>query len=110
MTDETASDAIAVWLSDWVYETDLLLTHSSGLKVMFYEPANDPSSPLGLRAQCKGDFVAGTVQTSREFMLQRGVSELESVKSTMRLYRQAELLYRTRPAGSPNAPERQVRQ
>jgi hypothetical protein len=107
MTDETATYSIDDWLSDWVYETDLLLTHSSGLKVMFYEPVNDPQ---GLRALCKGDFVTGTVQTSREFMLQRGVSELESVKSTMRLYRQAELLYRTRPAGTPNAPERQVHQ
>ena len=108
MIDEAFPDAIGTWRSDWVYEADVLLAHVSGLKVMFYEPAHGPGSTEELRSKCKGDFVESTVRISREFFLAQGAGEVDAVKSTMKLYRQAEVLYRHRPAGTSNAPDRQA--
>lgn len=106
MTDETFDDAMGRWVPDWIYETDLLLTHFSGLKVMFDEPTNNSDRPYELRSKSKGDFVNGTVVASRQFLMRQGMSELDAVKSSMGLYRQAELLFRHRPAGSAGAPRR----
>lgn len=107
MIKEESFDGIGAWLSDWTYETDVLLSHVSGLKVVFYDPAHDPCSPDGLRSKCKGDFVDGSVRASRAFFLTKEIFEIDAVKSTMKLYQQAELLYRHRPAGASNAPARQ---
>lgn len=109
MSYEISPDTVGTWSSAWVYETDFLLAHVSGLKIIFDEPAHDPSIPDGLRFKCKGGFVEGTVRTSRDFFMRHGAEEIDAVQSTMKLYRQAEVLYRNHPAGTSNAPERRAK-
>lgn len=100
------------YASEWKYETDFLLTHVSGLKVSFEEQASDLVAAKDsvaqevLRSRMLGDFGAGSVLRSRARLMEQGLGEAAAAKSTTRLLRQATHLFRSRPAGTPGAPER----
>ena len=89
-------------LADWTYETDYRFAHVGGLKVDFsaVKSGSDPAA----RATALGDYVDGTVVDSRERARAGGVAEIEAVQETRRLFDEATLLFRTRPAGSAGAP------
>ena len=98
---------LAGWAFDWWYESELLLAHRSGLKLLFEEPRSDTDDVAhwkNPRHKCNGDYVDGTVGVSRAYLKREGASESEANQSTNRLLGQAKHLFRNFPAGSPGSP------
>ena len=101
MIEDSRRDAGDDWAAEWAYESDQCLVHDSGLKIRFDRPEE---TAVGLRSDCLGDFVADTVMISRAHMVRAGMSEVDSVKSTTIVLRQATNLYRHFQPGSAGAP------
>jgi hypothetical protein len=89
------------WVSDWVYETDLLLVHKSGFAVQFYgdEPREDAC----------GDIVPGSAAGHTKLMEQWAREPNAAELLQVRPLQQAMILYRNRPADTLGAPRRLVK-